>query len=142
MTVPAIARTLATALVGAVLVLGCGLMWIGVPLVMLWLGGEITTTPQMFLFVVLGGTPLAMVALGLLLVHLNGYYEFLRDDAPQRPSRSAWLVSSSAERKASRQSREPRRLLDTAMTVSALTALLLFLIWFFALAEMKLVSPV
>ena len=142
MTADRLARTFGAALVGAVLVLGCGLMWIGVPAAMLWLAGEITATPQMFLFVVLLGTPLAMVALGLLLVRLNGYYEFLHGDAPRSRGRSAWLVSSSDERSKLRRARAPRGLLDVAMTVSALTALLGFMFWFFVLAEQKLVSGI
>ena len=140
MTVDGFARGFATALVGAVIVLGCALMWVGVPVVMLWAAGEVTSTSQGFLFLVLGGTPLAMGALGLLLVRLNVYYELLHHEQPRSPSRSAWLASSSGERNSDRRSREPRRLLDVAMTVSAITALLGFMIWFFVFAEMKLVS--
>src|SRR5204863_311604 len=54
--------------------------------------------------------------------------------------RASWLVASSDERNKARRARAPRRLIDLAMTISAVTALVLMLVWFFFFAHMFLVS--
>ena len=121
------------------IVLGSGFLWIGIPVLSFWLAGELTTSATGFLFATLGGIPPAMVGFGWLLYRVNGTYESLQGDGrPAAQGRSAWLVSLSAERAGHRRRREPPRLIDVAMTASAILALVLLLVWFFFLAEMHL----
>jgi hypothetical protein len=116
-------------------ILGSAFLWIGIPIGEFWLAGELTTSAEGFLFAVLGGVPLTMVAFGWLLYRLNDVYESFRGSERQAVmNRSAWLVASSEERAKFRRARAPRRLIDVAMTASAIVALVLLLVWFFFLA--------
>jgi hypothetical protein len=131
-----------TALLAVAVVAGSAVLWIGIPVLGLWLAGEFTTTAEGFLFATLGGIPLAMVAFGWVLYRVNSLYEGSRGpDAERERPHSAWLVSLSDERGVSRRARAPRRLIDVAMTVSISIALVLMAIWFFFLSEMWLVNP-
>jgi hypothetical protein len=135
-------RAAAEATLALLIVAGSAFLWIGIPVLGLWLAGELTTTAQGFLFATLGGIPLAMAGFGWLLYRLNGLYESLHGDEPQDGApRAAWLVSSSDERARERRARAPRTLIDVAMTTSAIVALVLMLVWFFFVAEMTLVNP-
>jgi hypothetical protein len=131
-----------TATLAVAIVVGSAVLWIGIPLLGLWLAGELTTTAEGFLFATLGGIPLAMVAFGWVLYRVNDLY--MRSRGPGHPAErnhSAWLVSLSDERGRSRRERAPRRLIDVAMTVSLSVALVAMVIWFFFLSEMWLVNP-
>jgi hypothetical protein len=133
-------RATMTGVLAVVIVVGSVVLWIGIPVLGLWLAGELTTDAQGFLFATLGGIPLTMVAFGWLLYRVNDMYE--RGRLQQGgPAHSAWLVSSSEERAQSRRARAPRRLIDVAMTVSVSTALVLMVIWFFFFSKMWLVNP-
>jgi hypothetical protein len=137
---PDLGRAVAMAALAVAIVAGSAFLWIGVPLIGLWLAGELTTTAEGFLFATLGGIPLVMVGFGWLLYRLNGLYEGLHhDDRRGAAPRAAWLVSSSDERGRLRRARAPRSLIDVAMTASAVLALVLLTIWFFFAAEMRLV---
>jgi hypothetical protein len=128
-------------MLAAAIVLGSAFVWIGIPWGALWLAGSFTRSNEGFLFAVLGGIPLAMVGFGWLLYRLNDLYERLRGGERQSAiGRASWLVASSDERGKLRRARSPRRLIDVAMTASALTALVLLLVWFFFFAHMFLVS--
>jgi len=135
-------QAVVTAALALAVVVGSAVLWIGIPLLGLWLAGRLTTTAEGFLFATLGGIPLAMVAFGWVLYRLNDLYErsLGPGDAGER-TRSAWLVSLSDERGRSRRERAPRRLIDVAMTVSLSVALVVMVIWFFFLSEMWLVNP-
>jgi hypothetical protein len=131
-----------TALLAVAIVVGSAVLWIGIPVLGLWLAGRFTTTAEGFLFATLGGIPLAMVAFGWVLYRVNAMY--LRSRGPDESDEhrhSAWLVSLSDERGRSRRQRAPRRLIDVAMTVSLSVALVLMVIWFFFLSQMWLVNP-
>lgn len=131
-----------TAALAVAIVAGSAFLWIGIPLLGLWVAGRFTTTAEGFLFATLGGIPLVMVAFGWVLYRVNGMY--LRSLGPERESEqrhSAWLVSVSDERGVARRARAPRRLIDVAMTVSISIALVLMAIWFFFLSQMWLVNP-
>jgi hypothetical protein len=131
-----------TAALAAAIVVGSAVLWIGIPLLGLWLAGRLTTTAEGFLFATLGGIPLAMVAFGWVLYRVNDLYLRSRvPDGPAERNHSAWLVSVSGERGRSRRERAPRRLIDVAMTVSLSVALVAMVIWFFFLSEMWLVNP-
>jgi hypothetical protein len=129
---------IAVAAMAMTIVIGSGVLWIGLPPLGLWIAGEVTHTNTGFLFAALGGIPLAMVGGGWLLYRLNARYEALRGGGSEPTGRSAWLVSQSEERAGFRRQRAPRALVDVAMTTSAVVAIVLMVIWFFFLAEMKL----
>ena len=135
---PDITKAVAAAALALVIVLGSLFLWIGIPVLLLWAGGQLTNTNTGFLFAALASIPLAMVGFGWLLYRLNAVYERLQGGAEGAAQHSPWLVSLSAERGRVRRSRAPRRLVDVAMTGSALVAIVLLLVWFFFLAEMHL----
>ncbi|HEY7455493.1 MAG TPA: hypothetical protein VH683_13060 [Thermoleophilaceae bacterium] len=131
-----------TALLAVAIVAGSAVLWIGIPVLGLWLAGEFTTTATAFLFATLGGIPLAMVGFGWVLYRVNALYMRRLGPEPgygRQPS--AWRVSLSDERGRSRRARAPRRLIDVAMTASLCTALVLMAIWFFFFSRMWLVNP-
>ena len=131
-------RVLIVGLLAVVIMAGSAFVWIGIPLAGLWAAGELTDRPSTFLLVILLVVPSAMAAFAWLLYRVNGLYEQLlgRPEAP--PTRSAWLASSSEERRTLRRARGPRTLLDVSMTASAVVALVLMSIWFFFLADTSL----
>ena len=133
-----VTRALVIGLLAAGVVLGSALLWIGIPLLGLWLAGEITNTVSTFLLVILIAVPASMVLFGWILYRINALYERMHGAPEGPPARSAWLVSSSEERSALRRARGPRTLIDIAMTASAVAALILMTIWFFFLAEAPL----
>ncbi len=133
---------LAEAALAVVLVAGSAFLWIGIPWLGFWLAGELTTSAEGFLFAVLAGVPLAMVVYGWLLYRLNDVYLGMRSDEHQaQVGRAAWLVASSDERRKVQRARAPRTLIDVAMTCSAVTAMVLLLVWFFFFAQMNPVTP-
>ena len=130
-----------SAALAVAIVFGSAFLWIGIPVGGLWIAGELTESAQGFLFAVLAGIPMAMVGFGWLLYRINGVYEGLGGEERRAAGgRSPWLTSLSAERAKSRRAREPRRLIDVAMTVSAVAALVLLVVWFLFIAEMTLVA--
>ena len=132
---PRVATTAARALLGAVVVAGSAFLWIGIPALGLWVAGQLTTTSEGFLFAALGGIPLSMVVTGWLLYRVAAVYESLGDPAGRQPAgRAAWLRSHTDERGSVRQARQPRPLVDVAMTASAVAALIALVIWFFFFA--------
>ena len=131
----------ALAVLAVALVVGSLFVWIGVPVGGLWLAGELTRTPEHFFLLSLCGIPTTMVVFGWLLYRLNSVYEGLRAAGrPAGPQRSAWLRSSSDAHRRASAAPPQRALIDTAMIASAWTALALMAIWFFFLAEQKLVT--
>lgn len=127
------------AILAAGIVLGSAFLWIGIPLLGMWIAGQVTTTSTGFLLAVLGGVPLTMVATGAALYRVVASYERLRPPSPRaHTARSAWNVSLTDERARSRRARTPRTLAEVSMTASATAALVLLLVWFFFMAEMPL----
>ena len=111
-------RTLLQQVLGTLIVLGSVVLWIGIPVGGLWLAGQLTEDAETFLLMVLAGIPLSMVACGWLIYRLNGIYVSLHDeDEPPFP------------------------LMEVAMTASAVVAVVLMIVWFFFLAEYRLVTP-
>jgi len=129
---------LAEAVLAAILVIGCAFLWIGIPWLGFWLAGELTSTAEGFLFAVLAGIPLAMVVYGWLLYRVNEVFLGMRGgDQHAEVGRSAWLVASSDERRKVQRAKAPKTLIDVAMTGSAVTAMVLLLVWFFFFAHMN-----
>ena len=131
----------ARSILGTFIVIGSLLLWIGIPIGGLWLAGEVTSSAEGFLLSVLAGIPLAMAAMGWVLYRLNGLYESFHPDERRDEHPSSWLASATDERPGLRGQTGRRPLIDIAMTVSAVTALVLLVVWFFFFAETTLVSP-
>jgi hypothetical protein len=132
-------RRVLAAFLALMIVLGSLVLWIGVPIAGFWAAGQLFTESTRFLMFVLLTVPLTMVAFGFGLYRLNALYMSLRDQEPGGPRpRSGWLVSNTDERRSSRLKRGPRQLIDVAMTASIVAALVLMIVWFFFLAEMRL----
>ena len=135
---PDMTKAVIAAVLALAIVLGSLFLWIGLPVLLMWAGGQLTNTNTGFLFAALASIPLAMVGFGWLLYRLNGVYERVQGDEGGSAEHSPWLVSLSGERAGARRAKQPRRLIDIAMTGSAITAIVLLLVWFFFLAEMDL----
>jgi hypothetical protein len=131
-------RKLAVACLAVAIVIGSAVLWIGIPIGGFWVAGQLTSSATGFLFFVLAAIPLSMVLMGWLLYRVNALYEGLREGEHEAGGRSAWLVSVSDERADLRRRRGPRPLIDVAMTASAVTALVLMVVWFFFFARMQL----
>jgi hypothetical protein len=135
-------EAMSAAALGLLIIAGSAFIWIGLPALGFWVGGQLTSSAEMFLLFVLGAVPLAMVGFGWLLYRVAAVYERARgrDGAGAGP-RSAWLVSSTDERARVRRARAPRSLVDVSMAVSAIVALVLMFIYFFFIGETRLVHP-
>jgi hypothetical protein len=132
------ARRMLASFLAVVIVLGCGVLWIGVPIAGFWVAGQLFTKSTHFLIFALLTIPTTMVLVGFLLYRINAIYMALRDEEAAPRQRSGWLVSSTDERRNLRLRRGPRELIDVAMSASIVTALLLMVVWFFFLAQMRL----
>src|SRR5215207_11764392 len=124
--------------VGLVLVLlmaaGSVLMWIGLPLGLIWLASALTDSSQPSLgpyLLILIGLPVGMFAIGKALGVLDRAHGHVTGRIEDGPRRAAWLQSLRDER-APRRKR--RSVLDTVMIVSVLLALVAGAIWFLAFA--------
>jgi len=133
-------ESLAAGVLAVIICLGSAVLWIGIPAGGMWLAGELTKTPQGFLFFVLGGIPLAMVVFGFLLFRVHDVYERLRPSGPRAPRRAAWLDAATEERPSLKRLRAGRSLLEVSMAVSVVIALVALLVWFFVFAEQMLIS--
>jgi hypothetical protein len=132
-------RTPVAVLLGTGVVAGSLLLWVGLPVMGLWVVGELTSTASGFLAVALIAIPAAMALFGALLYRLGDLYERMSGDGrPSGGGRSAWLVSATDERGSARRARAPRPLIDVAMTFSATVALVLMAVWFFVFAHSPL----
>jgi hypothetical protein len=131
-------RRLLAALLALLIVVGTLVLWIGVPIAGFWAAGQLFTESTHFLMFVLLTVPLTMVVFGFGLYRLNALYLSLREEEPGPRPRSGWLVSNTDERRSVRLRRGQRQLIDVAMTASIVAALVLMIVWFFFLAEMRL----
>jgi hypothetical protein len=132
----------ARAALAIVIVAGSAFTWIGIPLTWLWVAGQITSDPARVLLLVLCAIPSSMVVFGFLLYRVGRVYEVLRGPREGvRPQRTAWLRASSDQHRRKAQDKVPRQLIDSAMIASAWAAVVLMVLWFFFLAELRLVSP-
>jgi hypothetical protein len=130
----------ALAALAVVIVLGSALLWIATPIAMLWVAGRITTDALTAVLFALIAVPATMVALGWVLYRVSARYERLLGAESRGPSPPAWRSSLSEERGSERRRKGRRTLIDVAMTVSAVTALVVMAVWFFVFAELTLSS--
>ena len=111
--------------------LGSLALWVVVPFGSLWLASKIGDDAETVVMSAIVICPVAMLLCGLGLSWMYAQYLRVSGARPDR-DRTAWLGSLSGERK---QPRARRPILDTSLTISAATAVVLMLVWFLFLAE-------
>jgi hypothetical protein len=137
---PSWADRLAVGGLAVVIVAGSAMVWIGVPAAGFWVAAQVTSDGVAAVLLALLVIPPTMAAFGWLLYLAGARYEALRGRPPRRRAAPAWRVSLGDERADARRRAEGRPLVDVAMTVSAVAALVVLTVWFFFFAELRL-SP-
>src|SRR5215218_4155244 len=119
---------------------GSVVMWVGLPLGLIWLASALTDSSQPsmgpYLLIVIG-LPVGMFAFGKVLRALDRAHGRIAGRLDEGPQRAAWL-------RAMRDERGPRRkqrsVLDTVMIGSVVLAVVVGGIWFLAFAGSPLPS--
>ena len=113
---------------------GSMVMWIGLPIGLIWLASALTDSSQPSMgpyLLILVGLPVGMFAIGKLLGMLDRAHGHITGRLDDGPRRAAWLQSMRDERGPRRRRRS---VLDTVMIVSVLAAIVVGGIWFIAFA--------
>ena len=116
---------------------GSIVMWLGVPLGLVYAASRLADTsaptlgPYLLVFI---GLPIGMAAMAKLLGWLNVVHQRLTRTADDRPEQPSWLRSMRGERRPTRH----RGVLDTVMIVSVGLAVAAFGVWFFGFAGSSL----
>ena len=119
---------------------GSIVMWVGLPLGLIWVASVITDSSQPTMgpyLLILFGLPVGMFAVGKVLGALDRAHGRITGRLDDGPQRAAWLQSMRDERG---PRRKQRSVLDTVMIVSVLAALLAGAVWFLAFAGSPLPS--
>ena len=109
-------------------------MWIGVPILWLYLASQLyeSSTPSFGVyFGVLVAITVTMAVMGKLLGILNRWHMALTGQLPQKREQTIWLKSMRGDASAKRE----HGILATVMAVSVGIALVLFGAWFLLFAE-------
>jgi hypothetical protein len=117
---------------------GSVLMWIGLPLGLIWLASALTDSSQPSMgpyLLILIGLPVGMFAIGKVLGALDRAHGRITGRLDEGPQRAAWLRSMRDQRG---PRRKQRSVLDTVMIVSVGLALVVFGVWFFGFAGSSL----
>jgi hypothetical protein len=119
-----------------VLIMAAGsiVMWIGLPLGLIWLASSLTDSSQPSMgpyLLILIGLPIGMFAIGKALGTLDRAHGRITGRIDDGPQRAAWLQSMRDERGTNRKQRS---VLDTVMIVSVILAIVVGGIWFLAFA--------
>jgi hypothetical protein len=120
----------------ALMAVGSALMWIGLPVGLIYLASQLTdsTQPSMGPYMlVLFGLPAGMAAIGKGLGSLDRLYARINDEELQR-HRPGWTRSMRGERHSTRR----WTVLDRVMLVSVLVCLAASAVWFFGFAGSSL----
>jgi hypothetical protein len=121
----------------ALMAFGSVLMWLGVPVGLIYLASRVADSPTPstgpYLLIIIG-LPLGMVVIGKGLGALDRYHGRLTGLDDGKPMQATWMVSMRGER----QRRRRRSVLDTVMMVSVGVALVLSAVWFFGFAGSSL----
>ena len=121
-----------------VMAVGSVVLWLGLPVLWLWIGSLIQSGSQQPGFtpyvVVLVGLVVSMVVFGRLLSRTNALYEQVTGTAPEVRVRMPWHRSMRGDD----DSRPPRRVLDVVMVTSVTLAMIVFLVWFLFFAGSSL----
>jgi hypothetical protein len=116
---------------------GSVLMWLGVPVGLIYLASRIADSPTPSMgpyLLILIGLPVGMVAVGKVLGALDRYHGRATGLDDGKPMQATWKVSMRGERQRQRR----RSVLDTVMMVSVGVALVLSAVWFFGFAGSSL----
>jgi hypothetical protein len=117
---------------------GSILMWVGLPLGLIWLASSLTSSSQPSLgpyLLILIGLPVGMVIIGKALGSLDRMHGRITGRLDDGRRRDAWLQSMRDERGPKRRQRS---VLDTVMIISVLLAIVLGAVWFFGFAGSSL----
>ena len=117
---------------------GSIVMWVGLPLGLIWLASSLTNSSQPSLgpyLLILIGLPIGMVIIGKALGSLDRMHGRITGRADDDRQRAAWLQSMRDERG---PKRKQRSVLDTVMIISVLLAIVAGAVWFFAFAGSSL----
>jgi hypothetical protein len=120
----------------ALMALGSVIMWLGVPLGLVYLASKLADTPNPSMgpyLLVLIGLPIGMAVVGRALGWLNRLHIRLTG-AETDEYRPGWTRSLRGERQSSRRG----GVLDKVMIVSVAVAALTFAVWFFGFAGSSL----
>jgi hypothetical protein len=120
----------------ALMVVGSVVMWIGVPLVLVYIASKLADTPNPSLgpyLLIIIGLPIGMAVVGKGLGALNRAHIRLTG-AEVDEYRPGWTRSMRGERTVSRRG----GVLDRVMIISVAVAALLFAVWFFGFAGSSL----
>ena len=119
---------------------GSILMWIGLPLGLIWLASSLTSSSQPSLgpyLLILIGLPVGMVIIGKALGSLDRMHGRITGRTDDDRQRAAWLQSMRDERG---PKRKERSVLDTVMIISVILAIVAGAVWFFGFAGSSLPS--
>jgi hypothetical protein len=119
---------------------GSIVMWIGLPLGLVWLASALSDSARPALgpyLLILAGLPAGMALMAKGLSALDRTHGRLTGRLDEPPQRAAWLQSLRDQRKPRRRERS---VLDTVMIVSVLVALGAGALWFLAFAGSPLPS--
>ncbi len=120
----------------ALMALGSVVMWIGVPLGLVYLASKLADTPKPSMgpyLVVILGLPIGMALVGKALGALNRAHIRITG-AEVDEYRPGWTRSMRGERRVDRRG----GVLDRVMIVSVAVAAVCFAVWFFGFAESSL----
>ena len=122
-----------------VLLMGAGsvLMWLGVPVGLIYIASKISSSSSPSLgpyLLVLLGLPIGMAVIGKCLGWLDRRHQAITGHETEARRDAPWLKSMRGERDSGR----PRSVLDVVMVWSVALALLCFGVWFFAFAGSSL----
>jgi hypothetical protein len=121
----------------ALMALGSVALWIGVPVVWLWIGSQLTTSTQAALgpYLLVGiGIILSILGIGKLLATLNAAYSRVSGRDATVRIQLPWMRSMRGERDAGIQT----SVLDVIMVISVGLAVVAMALWFFFLAGSSL----
>ena len=118
--------------------IGSALMWIGVPLGLVFLASRMADSPQPTMgpyLLIIFGLPIGMSLVGFGLGRLDRIYGRITGTASDSPYRATWLKSMRAERE---PAKKRFSVLDTVMVWSVVACGVLMAVWFFAFAGSSL----
>jgi hypothetical protein len=121
----------------ALMAFGSVVMWLGVPVGLIYLASRLADSPTPSMgpyLVILIGLPIGMVVVGKVLGALDRYHGRVTGLDDGKPMQATWMVSMRGERQRKRR----RSVLDTVMMISVGVALVLSAIWFFGFAGSSL----
>jgi hypothetical protein len=121
----------------ALMAIGSVLMWLGVPVGLIYLASRVADSPTPSMgpyLLIIFGLPLGMIAIGKVLGALDRYHGRVTGLDDGKPQQAAWMKSMRGER----ERRRRRSVLDVVMMVSVGVALVLSAVWFFGFAGSSL----